>query len=249
MKDLRKPMLILFILTIALTSCEMRRSETWEVMSDKESDNGNIEKALKHINNAIKITPTKSILFYKKALYLTDLKLHNDAMNSIDNAIKLCNTDYNYYSTKANILVEINQIDSAFINYALAIKLGSSKPSIYVDRGIVFEKINEPDKALADYNKAISLDSTYYNAFYYRGLLNSTIKKDYKSAIEDFSKMIKNYTAKTLSDKKFLAAAYLLRGACFDLSGDLDMACNDFGKAKELGLKEADKYIKDKCIK
>jgi tetratricopeptide (TPR) repeat protein len=215
-------------------------------MSDNESDNGNIEVALRYIDKAIRITPDNSILHYKKALFLHELKENKLALNAIDNSIKLNKTEYVSYVTKANILAELNQTDSAFANFDKAIKIAPLKPSIYLDRGLLYEILNQPDKALEDFNKAIQLDSTYYNAYYHRGELISINSKDYKTAIEDFTIMIDNFVPETLTDKLFLGAAYLFRGSCYDLSGDLENACRDFNKASELGLKEADKYL-EKC--
>jgi len=236
------------VLLLIFISCENRRSQTWEVMSDNESNNGNIEAALKYIDKAIEITPDNSTLHLKKAIFLLELNQNELALNAIDYSINLNKTDYVLYVTKAKILVELSLTDSAFANFDKAIKIAPLKPSIYLERGLLFETLNQPNKALENFNKAIQLDSTYYNAYYHRGALMSIKNKDYKTAIEDFTTMIDNFVPETLTDKLFLGAAFLFRGSCYELSGDLESACNDFNKASELGLKEADKYL-EKCKK
>ncbi len=243
---MNKSLTFIIISLFILMSCQNRRSQTWEVMSDNESDNGNIEVALKYINKAIKITPVNSTLHFKKATFLHELNKNKLALKAIDNSIKLNKAEYVLYITKANILSDMNMVDSSFIYFNKALKIASRESSIYLDRGLLYESLNQPEKAMEDFNKAIQLDSTYYNAYYHRGELKCITYKDYRTAIEDFTTMINNFNPETFNDKMFLGAAFLFRGSCYDLSGDLGNACQDFNKASELGVKEADKYL-EKC--
>lgn len=233
---------------MTILSCGTTKVETLEHKSDKEADNNNINIALVHINDAIKIDSTIPRLFLKRALYLSELNENTEAIHSIDAAIKLSKTDYFLYSEKANLLTQINKIDSAIIYFRKAIQLSPRQPSIYCDRGKMFETIGQPEKAVKDYDFAINLDSVYFNAYYSRGRLKCISFRDYYAAIQDFTYVIMKFKPNNLTDRAFLGTIYLLRGSCYDLSGNLDNACSDFKKAKELGLNEADNLINDKCL-
>jgi tetratricopeptide (TPR) repeat protein len=248
MKESTTTVKISIVILMTILSCGTTKVETLEHKSDKEADNNNIKNALLHINDAIEIDSTIPRLFLKRALYLSELNENAEAIHSIDVAIKLSKTDYLLYSEKANILTEINQIDSAIVFFEKAIQLSPLQPSIYYNRGKMFKTIGQPEKAVKDYDWAISLDSVYFNAYYSRGRLECMSFRDYYTAIQDFSYVIKNFKPSNLTDRAFLGSIYLLRGTCYDLSGNLDNACSDFKKAKELGLNEADNLIDDKCL-
>jgi len=64
-------------------------------------------------------------------------------------------------------------------------------------------------------------------------------KKDYEAAITDFDKAI--------NLKPDYAAAFLNRGFAKKMLGDLSGACKDWTKAFELGLQQANEFIKDNC--
>lgn len=221
-------------------------------MAEEEMTKGNdrkTEKAIEYINKAIDITPTRSILFLKRALYYEDLDNYQMALNSIDSSIILCDTVYTAYSIKANILFHLEQLDSSIIYHSKAISMRPSKANVYVDRGKTYEEMSQPEKAIKDFEKAISIDTTYYLAYYYRACLKSITYKDYQSAISDFTRVINIYKPKTVSDKLFLASSFMLRGVCYELTGNLPLACNDWSRANELGLKEANEQLTKKCNK
>jgi tetratricopeptide (TPR) repeat protein len=236
------------ILTI-LYSCQNKNSQLWESMADDQFDKGNISKSLEYINKAISITPKRSILFFKRALYYNDMKKYEFALNSIDSSIIICDTIYTYYSIKAKILGHLHKTDSALKYFAKAIKIRPHNPRPYQDRGLMYYEINQFEDAMNDFDKALSIDSTYISTYYYKARIKSIVNKDFDGAISDFTKMIDKFKPKTMTDKQFLASAYLLRGTCYDITGRINAACTDWNKAKDLGLKEAIEYIDKKCNK
>jgi tetratricopeptide (TPR) repeat protein len=126
--------------------------------------------------------------------------------------------------------------------------------------------------AIKDYDKAIKEDKAYTDAYFNRGTCELGLK-DFKSAMADFTKAIeldpkyvKAYYSKAtvlISQEKYAEAlpeldkaieldqttpnALTLRGQIRAQTGNEKGACEDFSKAKEIGDKNADKYISQFC--
>lgn len=126
--------------------------------------------------------------------------------------------------------------------------------------------------AIKEYDKAIGLDKTLKDAFFNRGTCQLALK-DLKSAMEDFDKTIeldpgfaKAYYSRAsvyVSQEKYTESlpdldkvieldattpnALTLRGQIRAQTGDKKGACEDFNKAKEIGDKQADGYLKQFC--
>ena len=91
---------------------------------------------------------------------------------------------------------------------------------------------------MADFDKAISLNKNYAPIYNNRGI--ALLKqKQYDKAIAEFDKAIiiqPNY-----------GVAYLNRGITFEALGKPENACNDWKKAKELGIDNAGRYANIEC--
>jgi tetratricopeptide (TPR) repeat protein len=93
--------------------------------------------------------------------------------------------------------------------------------------------------AMASYKKAIELNPSYYKAFNNLGILRATALKDYREALEDFTKAI--------SFKPDYADAYLGRGTCWLNLNEKKLACRDWQKARSLGNLQAEDMIRIHC--
>jgi len=216
-------------------------------MADKESDNGNLLESLEYINNAISITPKRSILYLKKALYYEGIQDYKLALNAIDTSIYFCDTISTSFSIKADILTHLNLMDSAIVYHSKAIQMLPNNPGNILNRGLMYYELGQFEKAISDYNKALSVDSTYYSAYFYKGQIQAVVNKDFANAISDYTQLIDNFKPKNLTDNLFLASAYIMRGTCYDLTMKNSLACEDWNEGKRLGHKAANKYIIDKC--
>jgi len=94
--------------------------------------------------------------------------------------------------------------------------------------------------ALREFDKAIDLNPHHtdiYLTYYYRANVKSDSGND-AAAIIDYNKSIEVFPS---------ASAYLKRGSAKLNLADRKGACADWGKAKEMGMKEAEDLIRKNC--
>lgn len=126
------------------------------------------------------------------------------------------------------------------VYYNSAIK----KPSdtVLISQSDLFFKEAKAKYAIKDFegsfsalNKAIEIDSTNLKAIYHRGLLSFNEKKDYKSAINDFSHGIRIKPEK--------AILYFMRGLSYSNLYNYMEARNNFSKAIQFDKDYLDAYF------
>ena len=122
--------------------------------------------------------------------------------------------------------------------YSLAISKDTNYVLAYNNRGSLYLDLNDIGNALYDINKAISIDSDYAPAYNNKGVAYHKQKK-YTEALAYFDKAI-------LLNNDY-AKAHLNRGITRQIIRDEDGACNDWIRAKELGIDIADKYFGNDC--
>ena len=116
----------------------------------------------------------------------------------------------------------------------------ATKPDEYVswyNRGIAKSMLELYEDALSDFEQTVKLVPDYKKGYLNRGTAKKHLT-DYTGAISDY-----NYAIKL--DPNY-ADAFYNRGLAYEMLSKKDSACADFSKAKEFGLKQAQKKI-DKC--
>lgn len=142
----------------------------------------------------------------------------------------------------------------------------------FLQAGLEKHKLQDFKAAIKDYDKAIDLDKNLRDAFFNRGTCELALK-DFVSAKRDFDRTIEldpnfvmayySRASVYVSQEKYLESlpdldktiqldattpnALTLRGQIRAQTGDKNGACDDFLKAKELGDKQADKYLNQFC--
>lgn len=142
----------------------------------------------------------------------------------------------------------------------------------HLQNGIAKHKQQDFKGAIKDYDKAIKEDKTNKDAYFNRGNCELAIK-DFKNAMEDFKitieldpKFVKAFYSRAsvfVSQKQYEEAlpdldktidldpttpnALTLRGQIRAQIGNKKGACEDFNQAKQIGDKQADKYLSQFC--
>ena len=133
---------------------------------------------------------------------------------------------------------EILKDDSGAIrDYNKAIELSPGYAEAYMRRGIAEDDLQNDSSAIADYTRTIEMKPDTL-AYYSRGIAKIKLA-NYEGAITDFTSAIEI--------NPLYAQPYTFRGVSRILTGDKKGGCLDLKKAKKLGDKRADKYIKDAC--
>jgi tetratricopeptide (TPR) repeat protein len=142
----------------------------------------------------------------------------------------------------------------------------------HLQNGITKHKKQDYKGAIKDYDKSIKEDKTNKDAYYNRGTCELALK-DFKSAMTDFNKTIEldpkfvkayysrasvfvsqeKYTEalpdldKTIELEPTMPNVLTLRGQIRAQTGNKKGACQDFNQAKQIGDKQADKYLSQFC--
>ena len=91
---------------------------------------------------------------------------------------------------------------------------------------------------MADFNKTIELDPKFVKAYYSRASVFVSQEK-YTDALPDLDK--------TVELDPTTPNALTLRGQIRAQTGNKKGACEDFNQAKQIGDKQADKYLSQFC--
>ena len=132
-----------------------------------------------------------------------------------------------------------NRIQKAYSEFNEVIDLDSLNGDAYYERArLSLQFSSNEDLAFEDLNRAIYLDPSLPGVYSLRGVMKLS-KKDFQSAINDFTKAIEH--------NKNDVHAYFNRGIAFFNIGMKKSACKDWKRAGDLGNYSAYKYISRYC--
>lgn len=142
------------------------------------------------------------------------------------------------YNNLASAYRKEGDSKKALSYYSLAISKDASYALAYNNRGSLYIDIDNIEAALSDIEKAISINKDYSLAYNNKGVIFH-IKEQYDDALIFFDKAI-------ALDSEY-GKAYLNRGITRQIIRDEEGACNDWIKARELGINIANKYLANDC--
>lgn len=128
--------------------------------------------------------------------------------------------------------------EGAIKEYDKAIKADKNLTVGYYNRGVCEQGLKDLKSAKKDFDKTIELDSKFIKAYYSRASVFVSQEK-YKEALPDLDKTIELDSA--------FPNSLTLRGQIRAQTGNKKGACEDFNKAKEIGDKQAEKYLSRFC--
>jgi len=225
---------------------------------------------LEHLNNAIDKGFKEYQVYYNRGLYKLVTGNFSGAIDDYTEAIEMKKDFPIAYHDRATAKRELGDMQGALYDYRLATNYKHDFPMAFNNMGSVKIVLGDYDGALEDYTVAINLDTSFYIAYNNRGNAKYFLG-DIEGAEDDFDralevmetyKLAENNKAVVLAknldyetsismfdkiidaDPEF-AKAYLNRGLVKELVGDLEGACSDWNMAFELGIAEAEKYIKE----
>jgi len=132
---------------------------------------------------------------------------------------------------------QAGQLEEAIKLFDKSIELKADEYVTWYNRGIAKSMLDKYEEALPDFEQTLKLYPDYKKGYLNRGTTKKHLT-DYEGALSDYSFAIKldpNY-----------ADAYYNRGLVYEMMSKKDSACVDFHKAKDFGMKNAQKKV-DKC--
>jgi tetratricopeptide (TPR) repeat protein len=176
-------------------------------------------------------TLNKALEFYDKGKYdSTLLELNNVFAKHPNNA--------RAYYMKGMCSVKLKKEKESINDFNKSISLNPNEIDAYGERGKILSKFGNHPQAILDLNRFIAKNSSDLESLFYRGssLLNTgkidLAKKDFESVIKLNAKA---------------PGAYYNLGLAYVQSNNIAKSCENFKKAKELGLAQADAMIAKHC--
>lgn len=141
------------------------------------------------------------------------------------------------YYERALAYYDLGDLTMALKDFNKTVELEPDFASAFNDRGICHFELMQFRESLSDFNQAIKLDPEYSEAYFNRSLVWDELGETGK-ALSDLDKAI-------ALDPDFGDAYY--NRAVYRLNSDRAKACQDFKKAAELGIKEAELTYREYC--
>ncbi|MBN1599679.1 MAG: tetratricopeptide repeat protein [Bacteroidales bacterium] len=209
------------------------------------------------------------VYYYRGVLSLLD-KRYNDAIADFTLAIDQKANYAKAYHDRGTAKRLLGDYQGAIYDYRLAITYDPELIMSYINMGSTKKKIGDFQGAEQDFTVAINVDSTNFVAYNNRGGARYILGK-IEEAKADFQKAydlnpisytvmsnLGNIAAKSgdyeaaldwynqsLETNPEYGLAYLNRGLTLEMLGMLTEACSDWQRASELGIEEADEYLKE----
>jgi tetratricopeptide (TPR) repeat protein len=230
---------------------------------DREAGLKNFDKAIEKYNQAINLDPSYELAYFGRGRVYLERKQLDEALADFDEVIKL-NANYaGAYVGRGDVYWQRRDFDNALTAYDRAIQLDPDLSDAYVNRGKVFAEKGSRDKAMADYNHAIELSRDNPSAFLWRGNAYSA-SRDYARAIDDFDhalnlkpdlseayikradallnlggfrnseQAVRDYEKAQSATVSYDPKLYLNRGVAYTNTGKVQLAIDDFEKARNL---------------
>ena len=133
---------------------------------------------------------------------------------------------------------EKQNFSEAILDYDKAILEDKTNKIAYYNRGSCRLALKEFKSAMSDFDMTIELDPLFVRAYYNRATVFVNEER-YEEALPDLDK--------TIELSPTLPNALTLRGQLRVKTGDKKGACEDFKKAKDIGDKNANKYLTEYC--
>ncbi|MFW5819662.1 MAG: tetratricopeptide repeat protein [Bacteroidota bacterium] len=253
-----------------ITLLDSARGEPWFYLGYLNFTGDIQEEILEYFDKAINLGFKDYQVYYYRGIYKLLMEDYTGAVSDLNEAIQKNEKLAEAYHDRATAKRNLGDLQGALYDYRMAVNYKQDFPLAFNNMGSVKMVLGDYEGALDDYDVAVNLDPDFYVAlnnrgciYYYLGDIELA-RTDFEEALShspDYLKAMNNMagvvakkneyaTAITIyndiieSDNSF-ATAYLNRGLVKELTGDLEGACEDWNMALELGIEQAERYIKE----
>ncbi len=123
----------------------------------KEGEYTKPDKALKHLDNFVKLNPKSPDAYNNRGVARFNLKRYKEAIEDFDKAIELNGELAMAYQNRGNAYYELNDYENALADYGRALEVNPNYALAYVNRGLVNYQTDKINNACGDFSKACEL--------------------------------------------------------------------------------------------
>jgi len=183
------------------------------------------------------------------AVFSNILKIYEEKLALLPKHKPLqCHCIFELYRERASLFEKLKEPEKALADLEAALKLIPNSAQTYSQRAYLFLMMGKWPESISDYIKALEITPLQERGpiYFYRSTAHFHLK-DYRSAIEDFNKLLEN-DPKNISILNLRASAYrelgLLKDALADYNTILDI--DPRNESAEKSHKEITKKLKEK---
>jgi tetratricopeptide (TPR) repeat protein len=192
------------------------------------------QKAIENINKALKVNENIARAYYLKGSIYRESGDTSKAVSSLETAVEQDNNFVDaFYDLGIIYAARKNTLAFEYFNNVLRVKPFYS--DAWYAKAKLLQDIGKFDEAIETYEALLVKDNTYNQANYNLGAIYLDVKKEYKKAVECFTKAVN-------LDNTW-AAAYFARGYSYAQLGDKQMAINDYRKCLQIDANYSDAII------
>jgi tetratricopeptide (TPR) repeat protein len=148
-------------------------------------EEGDPERALKDLNEAIRLDPDTAAWYGTRGLIYDELEEYDRAVRDHGEALRLDPDDAQAYNNRGIAYKAVREYDRAIRDYGEAIRLDPKLTDAFFNRANTYKALKEYDKAIRDYSAALRLDPDFTDAIFNRANAHKALK-EYDRAIHDF---------------------------------------------------------------
>lgn len=200
-------------------------------------DKGESDKALSDLNDLLEQDSTFIPARNDRALLLAEKGETERAVADLDWILRKDSLLVYSRFNRAKLYLDLEKTEEALADVETAIKQKNDLAEAWQLMGNIYFGKSEFEKAREAFNKALEKGGTE-EIYISRAACNLKLQA-YKEAVDDCNKLLAN--------GKDSAIGYLNRGIARQMLNDPKGACEDWTKAKALGIKAAEDYLLEDC--
>lgn len=201
-------------------------------------DGGNWEEALPYMKKGSELSPDYtdakvrlSEVYFKLGKYPETVEVANQALAKEPGNISAL-------QFRGSALGASGHTSEAAEDFKTILNADPTNLHAMFNLGVAYKEANMLNEAIETFSKLIVAKPDFPNAYYERGFCYGKMGL-FPQANADMEQSVANQPEH--------GASYFFRGRTYEALGHLEAACKDWKKAVELGTKEAEQYIIEKC--
>lgn len=201
-------------------------------------DEGNWEMALPYIQKGVTLSPDYVDAKIRLAEAYFKLGKYAEAVDIANQALAREPDNLQALQFRGSALGAGGQTAEAAKDFKAILDADPDNRHAMFNLGIAYKDANQLNQAIETLSKLITTQPDFPNVFYERGFC--------------YGKMGLFPQAKSDMDQSLFyqpshGPSYFFRGRAFEALGNLEAACEDWKKALELGTKDAEIFVREKC--
>jgi tetratricopeptide (TPR) repeat protein len=201
-------------------------------------DEGKWEDALPYIEKGVQLSPDYTDAKVRLAEAYFNLKKYNEAIEISNAVIAKEPKNLTALQFRGSSYGASGQTAEAAKDFKTILEADPKNTHGLFNLGVAYKESNMLNDAIETYSKLIALQPDFPNVYFERGFCYGKMGL-FPQAKADMDASIKYQPTH--------GASYFFRGRAWEALGDPKSACADWKKALELGTKDAEPFIRDKC--